>query len=189
MSHPKPNRIGITGSPGTGKRSVGLELAKITGLEFVSINEYAINHGFGKWSRGEYVVDVERLHGRINTNNRIVSGHLLPLVVPKTNLDLVVVLRCSPALLKRRYKKRRYSKAKTTENLEAEIIGEIASIAYKEYGIHKLVEIDTTNAGTPRAIAKRIIDISKGAKSRPFGTVDWISHIHSARDLRRAVCP
>ncbi len=179
-----PNRIGITGSPATGKKSVGLELANLTELEFVSINEYAIEHGFGRWIGGEFEVNTRRLYGRIDTTNRIVCGHLLPDVIPKGKLDLVIVLRCSPLVLRKRYKKRGYNKAKTFGNLETEMIGGISSNALKSYGIHKLIEIDTTRVKNPRTVAKRIIDIARGVKPRSFGKVDWLSRIHSAGELR-----
>ena len=176
-----PNRIGITGSPSTGKKSVGLELANLTGLEFVSINEYAIEHRFGEWLGEEFEVNTGRLYGRIDTTNKIVCGHLLPDVIPKDKLDLVIVLRCSPLVLRKRYRKRGYKKAKTFGNLEAEMIGSISSNALKSYGIHKLIEIDTTRIKNPRTIAKRIIDKARGAKTRTFVKVDWLSHIRSAR--------
>lgn len=185
ISRAIPNRIGITGSPATGKKSVGLELANITGRTFVSINEYAIRHGFGRWIGAEFEVNTGRLYGRIDTTNKIVCGHLLSDVVPKDRLDLVIVLRCSPLVLRKRYKKRGYNKVKTIWNLEAELIGDISSNALKVYGIHKLAEIDMTRIRNPRTAAKRIIDIANGMKPRLFGKVDWLSHIHSAGELNR----
>lgn len=187
ISYPAPSRVGITGSPATGKKSIGREIAKISGLKFLSINEYAIERGFGSWMGKEFVVDTKRLKGKIDAENRIVSGHLLSNVIPKRELDFVVVLRCSPNVLTKRYKKRGYPKNKIVENVEAEMIGEIASTALRTYGIHKLAEIDTTRVRNPETIAKRIVDIGRGVKPRSFGKVDWLSHIHSGRALRSAL--
>lgn len=188
MTHPILTRIGITGSPATGKKSVGLELAKITGLKFVSVNEFAINGGFGGWVGDEFVVDIRRLRGRIDTKNKIVVGHLLPYVVPRSKLDFVAILRCSPLVLKRRYKRRGYSQSKTIENLEAEMIGDVASASLSAYGIHKLAEIDMTRIRSPSGVANRILDMSIGVKPRSFGKVDWLSNIHSATKLRSTFC-
>ena len=44
----EPIRIGITGSPGTGKKTLGELLSKILQEEFVSINDYAIRQGYGR---------------------------------------------------------------------------------------------------------------------------------------------
>ena len=105
----EPKRIGITGSPGTGKRTLGKHLSKILKEEFVSINDFAVREGYGKKSDDDFVVDVRRLGGKIKTGNRIISGHLLPYVIPDRDLDLVIVLRCSPTVLRKRYDARGYS--------------------------------------------------------------------------------
>ncbi len=87
---PEKARIGITGSPGTGKKSIGRALSVMTHLEFISINEYAIKNKFAIKIGTEYVIDTQRLRGKIDTRGKIISGHLLPFVVPNDDLDLVV---------------------------------------------------------------------------------------------------
>lgn len=174
MNDTEELRIGITGSPGTGKKTVGKAFAKITGLEFVSINEFAIKNRFGKQVGSEFTVDVKRLRGKIETQGRMLSGHLLPYVVPNRDLDLVVLLRCSPNVLRRRYSSRSYSNEKIRENIEAEMIGVIAFACLKEYDIEKIAEFDTTRTKVD-TIARKVSDIIKGKEGPSFGSIDWLS--------------
>src|SRR5579872_1378343 len=110
-------RIGITGSPATGKKSLGRILSEKTEMKFVSINDFSIKNHFAKREGKEFVVDARKLRGKIKTEDTIVSGHLLPYVVPGPDLDLVVVLRCSPIVLRKRYEARHYSEEKIRENV------------------------------------------------------------------------
>ena len=156
-------RIGITGSPGTGKKSVGKKLAELTGLKFVSINDFAIKNHFAIRVRSEYVVDLRKLRDKIETRDRIVVGHLLPYLISDRDLDLIVVLRCSPRVLRTRYESRRYSEKKIIENIEAELIGLIADKAAEVYSCDKLAEFDTSKT-TPETIGRRIVSIIKGRR-------------------------
>ena len=179
-------RIGITGSPGTGKKSVGSELAKITGKPLVFINDYAISHGFGKRTNSEFEVDEGRLYGKVPTENSIVVGHLLPYVVKRNQLDSVVVLRCSPATLKKRLLHRGYSTSKLEENVGAEVLGVIPYKALQTFGSTKLSEFDTTRS-KPKAAAKKILDTIIGKRPKPFGAIDWLSGAESPRSLMRVL--
>jgi adenylate kinase len=167
-------RIGITGSPGTGKKTVGKKLAKLTGLKFVSINDFAIKNHFAKREDSEYVVDLRKIRGQIETQNRIVAGHLLPYIVPNGDLDLVVVLRCSPRVLRTRYESRGYSEKKIIENIEAELIGLIADKAAEVYSRDKLAEFDTSKT-KPETTGRGIVSIIKGRKLPSFGSIDWLT--------------
>jgi len=170
-----PARIGITGSPGTGKKSVAIELAKLSGLNLLLINEFVMKHRLGAMRNKEFVVDLERARRAIDTNGRIICGHLLPYIVPKSELDFVVVLRCSPDVLKKRYARRGYSQEKINENLEAEMIGVIAEKAMSVYGSKKLIEFNTTRTRVPGRVSKRVFEIMKGDSPPTFGRVDWLS--------------
>ena len=177
-----PTRIGITGSPGTGKKSVARELAKITGLEVLLINNFVIKHGLGVWRGEEYLVDFRSARRKIDTRGRIVCGHLLPYLVPNSKMDFVAVLRCSPRVLKRRYLVRRYSSKKTIENLEAEMIGVIAEKAISVYK-EKVGEFDTTKTREPIRVAKRIVETILGDRPASIGGFDWLSSQFSPRAL------
>jgi len=166
-------RIGITGSPATGKKTLGKILAERLGEEYVSINEFAIKNHFAKRKNNEYIINVSRLRGKIGTNGKIVAGHLLSYVVPEKDLDLVIVLRCSPLLLRNRYQSRRYSENKIRENIEAEMIGLISAECARVYGAKKIAEFDTSKL-KPETIARRTLDIIKGRTKSSFGSIDWL---------------
>jgi len=170
----KSARIGITGSPGTGKKSVGLELARLTGLKFISLNEVAIKNRIGRWKDGEFLVDISKLRRKkIETRGKIIVGHLLPYVIPASNLDFVAILRCSPNVLKKRYSSRGYSRSKTEENLEAELLGIISFKALQAYGRSKVGEFDTTRTRNPVRTALLILKTMLGERSKRYGIEKW----------------
>jgi adenylate kinase len=179
------SRIGITGSPATGKKAVGKLLSDLTGLQYVSINDYAITNHFAEQVGKEYVVDTHRLRGKIDTKSKIVSGHLLPYVIPDKTIDLVVVLRCSPNVLRKRYESRKYSEKKTRENVESELIGLISAACGGAYQLRKIAEFDTSKT-KPETTARKILDIIKGQKEPSFGSIDWLSTL-TPTTLQRAV--
>ncbi|MDA4111838.1 MAG: adenylate kinase family protein, partial [Thaumarchaeota archaeon] len=178
-----PSRIGITGSPATGKKSVGIILAKLLNLKFFSINDFAIDRGFGKWKGEDFLVDIKSLRGRIDTKDRIVSGHLLPYVIPNRDLDLIYVLRCSPHELRKRYESRGYSERKILENIEAEALGIIMGKCLQEYDLRKIAEVDMSRIRNPKSEAKRMLDIIKGRRKGLSGVVDWLSSARTPTDL------
>ncbi|MHB8566599.1 MAG: adenylate kinase family protein [Nitrososphaerales archaeon] len=165
--------IGITGTPATGKKSIGKELAKLTGLEYSSINELAMQLNIGEWKEDEYEVDTSLLRGKIKTRGKIVSGHLLPYVVPRKDLDYVIVMRCSPSILAKRYSQRSYTAEKISENLESELLDIIFSKAISVYGQSSVYEFDTTRFRNPKRAAKRILEMLEGKLPRHSGTVNW----------------
>lgn len=182
-------RVGLTGSPATGKKSVGVCLAKLTGLDFVSLNDIAVKAKLGRRSKGEFLVDVEKLRAsEIDTRGKIISGHLLPYVIPRENLDFVAILRCSPQVLRKRYLSRGYSSAKIEENLEAELLDIISFKCLEAYGGRKVAEFDTTRSKNPETIARLIMDTLLGKMPRRYGEALWsLSASKSPRSLRAAL--
>jgi adenylate kinase len=176
-------RIGITGSPATGKKTVGAFLSKELGLEIISINEYALTHKLGVWKKGEFEVDTESLKGKILTKDRIVVGHLLPYVIPKRDLDFVAILRCSPLVLMKRYLERAYSEPKIEENLEAEALDIIAQKALDVFGREKVSEFDTTSKKSS-SVAYEIVETLAGRRKYSFSKIGWLN-IKSERELKR----
>jgi adenylate kinase len=181
------NRIGITGSPATGKRSVATELSKITALEPFSINDYAISHELGCRRDEEYELDVRRLRG-IETSGRVIYGHLLPYVVSRADIDFVAVLRCSPIELRKRYERRGYGEKKIRANIEAEVLGLVSYLCLKKYGKLKVGEFDTSKA-SPKRIAHSVLETVKGNIPRRFGEFDWLRSAKSAHSLLRILSP
>ena len=166
-------RIGITGTPGTGKKSVGIEFSKLTGFEFVSINELAIKNKAGRWRKREYVVQPSKLRGKIDTEGKVVCGHLLPYVVPARDIDFVAILRCSPLVLRKRFVERSYPSKKVRENLESELLDLISLKSLEVYGRNKVFEFDTTRIKNPKTVARRIVETLRGERKRQFGLATW----------------
>ena len=94
----------------------------------------------------------------------------------------MAVLRCSPAVLRKRYLKWIYDVLKIEENIEAEMIGVIASKSLEVFGESKLAEFDTSKA-TPAAVARRIVETLKGNRNPQFGKIDWLSHQCFSQEL------
>ncbi len=176
----------LTGTPGTGKKAVGRELARMTGLEFVSLNDFAIRQKLGRRSGREFLVDVSRLKRRkIQTRGKIIAGHLLPEVVSPENLDFVAILRASPPVLRRRYSELRYGESKIRENLEAEILDLVSYRALQTYGRNKVGEFDTTRT-SPETVARRVLETMVGKRPREYGKMRWAERAFaSPRSLTR----
>ena len=165
--------IGITGSPGTGKKTVGKELAKLLDYDLILLNDLAIEHGKGKWAGSTFQVDTRKLAKmNIKTKGAIVVGHLLPFVVQRNKIDFVAVLRCSPFTLKQRYSKRRYSKKKVAQNIEAELLDLVSFSSLQVFGRKKIAEFDTTET-RPDLVAKKIVQTINGTRARHYGLNTW----------------
>jgi adenylate kinase len=176
--------IGITGTPGTGKKSIAPILAKNFGLPCISLNELAKSRGLVV-SAAEGAVDTEKLRKAVLSSlpgEVVVYGHLLPYVLSPSIVSKVAVLRCEPSELKSRLKDRRYEGPKLTENLEAELIGLISSDTYDAFGSEKSFDFDTSGL-SPAQSARLISDVVRGpsASSR---RIDWTQGYDSGAKLR-----
>lgn len=118
-------KIGITGTPGTGKSSVAKVLATMLGFERIECTTFVKMHKLGTKKGKEIEVPIPRLKKALDKElkmhkNVVVEGHLLcemPLA-----LDMIFVIRCAPTILVKRLGKRKYSKKKIHENLECELL-------------------------------------------------------------------
>jgi adenylate kinase len=174
--------IGVTGSPGTGKKSVSPLVAASLRLRCLSVNDLA--RECGALARPEGIVDVDLLRSRIPKRvpgPALVYGHLLPHVLESRSVERVVVLRCAPSVLKRRLAERGYQTRKIEENVEAELIGVVSADAYGAFGSAKTFEFDTTRS-TPTGAAERIAKLMK--KGIPAPRIDWTLRYDSGAKLR-----
>ena len=167
--------LGITGSPGTGKKTLAPLVAARLGLPFSSVEELAASYGLA-WRdapRGE--VDTSALRKRFSKDPpapTLIYGHLLPFVLPKSSVSRVAVLRCEPSKLKARLLARGYSFPKVKENVEAELIGLVSSDSFRAFGGLHTCEYDTTQSEPPAA-ARAIAEMLRGPKvAGP--RIDWI---------------
>jgi len=170
--------VGVTGSPGTGKKSISPLVAAALGLKCLAINDLA--RKCGALGRGGSEVDVELLRDRIGrevTGPALLFGHLIPYVLDPRSARKVVILRCDPGVLKTRLARRGYSARKLRENVEAELIGVVSADAYSAFGPN-CFEFDTTRT-TPGGAAERVVRLLQ--KARPAPRVDWTLGYDSAK--------
>ena len=170
--------VGLTGTPGTGKKSVAPLVASLIGLPYVSINDLA-----GPRTTGDDL-DTKMLRARLRVKVRATSllyGHLLPYVVDKRSMSKVAVLRCEPGALKKRLQAREYPPAKVASNLEAELIGVVSFDTFTKFGPEITAEVDTTRT-TPKDAARIIARFLLGQSILPR-RIDWSLGYDSAARL------
>jgi adenylate kinase len=177
--------LGLTGTPGTGKKSIAPLLAARLKIPSVSLNEYASELGLGERKNGALLVDTEELRTSILKHQprpSLVYGHLLPEVLRADEVERVFVLRCDPRVLKRRLFSRGYNEAKVRQNLEAELIGVVMYACISAYSDESVFGFDTTRTSAEQAartLARRFI--------RPNlheSEIDWVPSYASAAKLR-----
>ncbi|MBU5557700.1 MAG: adenylate kinase family protein [Candidatus Aenigmatarchaeota archaeon] len=173
---PTKRVVALTGTPGTGKTTVSRMLAK-RGWNVLELNRAIVKQKlYTRWDarRATFIADMSAVRNfvkqKIKFGNWIVVSHLSHLLPPKM-IDVVIVLRCRPETLAMRLRRKRWSKSKINENVEAEFIGLIASEARQK---HKQVfEIDTTRRSSSQTIAA-IEKVLKGSGESYRKSIDWL---------------
>ena len=166
-------RTALTGTPGVGKSSAA---ALVRSVRTVSVNALAANCGAitGRDAlRDSKEVDMEVL-GRAAEDiegDVMFEGHLSHLL----RVDLAVVLRCSPKVLKERLEAKGWRESKIMENAEAEAVDVILVEALD--AVPKVCEIDTTDLSAER-VAVAVEEILAGESEKyPVGHVDWSQEV------------
>ena len=175
--------FGITGTPGTGKKSIAPMVAKRLTAQCVSLNDLARSCGLVRGASGD--VDVGKLRSRLRRGlprDAVVYGHLLPYVLDSSAVAKVVVLRCEPGALKERLRARGYEPKKIIEDVEAELIGVVSSDAFDSYGKEKTWEVDTTRT-TPGEAAAAVSRVTE-EKARTAKRIDWTLDYDTGAKLR-----
>jgi adenylate kinase len=176
-------RIAISGTPCTGKTEISKLLSKKLNYRLISINEFAEElDAFVGYDRKmeSRILDLDKLKKEIKKikGDFILEGHTSHLFP----MDMAVVLRCNPEILKKRLEKRYpNNKLKVQENLEVEILGVITSEAVMNN--KKVYEIDTSKKNVERSV-KDILTILKG-KTENFkvGRINWLEKYYDMIDL------
>jgi len=171
--------LGITGTPGTGKKSVAPLVAEILGIPDYSLNELARSD---RAKSGE--VDTALLGKKVVAavpSRAVIYGHLVPYALPPRTVERVVVLRCEPAVLKKRLTSRGYGEEKVRANVEAELIGLLSAESTLRFGADFVAEFDTTQSG-PKEAARSVSSLLTGkAEGERY---DWTVHYDSALKLK-----
>ncbi len=159
----------ITGTPGTGKTVIAQALAKKIGFELIDIKKIVNeNKKIYNMENGERVVDLTKLKKLIlkeikQDKTVIIENHLLcELRLPA---KFVFVLRCEPAILKKRLAMRKYQKKKIEENLLAEMLDYCTQLSRKNYKKSIVIELDTAKRNVNKCVAE-IINVIKGRKKK-----------------------
>lgn len=171
-----PTLIAITGTPGTGKSTVGKAL-RSRGYEVIDLGRL-IEEGelLGELDpvRDTHEVDLDALDELVREkggDEAIVVGHLAHCL----SVDRAVVLRCRPPVLEERLRARGWSEAKIRENLEAEACDIILVESLEE--VDRVFEIDVSSMG-PEQVLSAVEDILKGrGEDYAPGQVDWSEEV------------
>lgn len=169
--------VAVTGTPGTGKTSACDVLAR-RGYAVVDLDEAARKGGFivGRdEARQSDEVDVEALRENLRVPAKI--AFLRSHYSHRMDVNLAVVLRCRPSVLRLRLEARGWPPAKVRENVEAEAIDVITQEAAEVLPL--VYEVDTTSS-TSEQTAEAILGILQGrTEGRQPGSVDWSEEVLS----------
>ena len=165
-------RVGITGTPGTGKSTVAEILARKLNLPLFNLSRLVREEGlYTSYDEGReaYEVEPEKLREFFEGKEDFIAEGLVAHYIP---VDYLIILRASPETVKERLKERPYSQEKINENAEAERFAVIATEALENPLFKKVIHIDTTNR-SPEEVARLIEEaIRKGEEL--FEEVDWL---------------
>jgi len=174
----------ITGNPGVGKHTIAKEIGKKLHLPIIDINSIAQEFGMFEKNEETNDVDVAKLEKVIREkilHPVLFVGHLAPYVISSKKIKKVIVLRKNPYDLISVYKKRKYSKEKSKDNLGSEVLGIILHDSITQFGAEKTLQIDVTLRSV-KETTKKILDAIKGkTKSEE---VDWLTTITEKNDLK-----
>ena len=170
-------RLALTGTPGVGKTTIASLLADV-GYQVETVQDIAERFGCiddVDSEVGAMPIDIDDLNTQIHSewkNNPIksivIDGHLSHLLP----VDYVVILRCSPSVLRKRLTGRSYAEQKISGNVDWEILGS----AWAEMDdTVPAIEFDSSSDGV-ETVFQRIMDwLADDFKPRrPLRLIDWI---------------
>ncbi|TSA42751.1 AAA family ATPase [archaeon] len=178
----KGTAILITGTPGTGKTTISRLLATELRACYVDpktlLRRKEVDYTYDE-KRKTRTVSLKRLRNRLceraarTDHGLVIDSHIALETGPLPRLVRAIVLRCDPIVLEQRLERKRWSKSKIGENLQAEILAICLWDAVENYGWNKILEIDTTEKAPSRVIQLIMKDLHKKRIQRQ-PKVDWL---------------
>jgi len=190
---PSPVRVGVTGTPGTGKSTAtdrfrervdDREYAGIPSgsVEVVHLNDVVQDaelYDDVDEERDSVVVDLDALAEWVDDYVDSTTADVVVLdshLAHHLALDRVVVLRCHPETLERRLTDRGEPDAKAVENAESEALDVVLGESVDAHGTDAVYEVDTTDQ-SPTAVADVIASVVLGDREPSAGTVDYVEYL------------
>ena len=149
----------VTGTPGTGKTTVAKLLAEKTGYEYIDLNAILLSRYKLDYDpeAETWDVDVEKAVRDVELPEKcVIDGHLSH----HFPVDIVIVLRCRPNVLRERLREKGWNEQKIKENVEAEAINVIGEEA--RWDNDRVFEIDTTSL-SPEKVVEEAVKILNGS--------------------------
>ena len=179
--------IGITGNPGTGKKTIASKLSEKIKMEIFDINKFIIENKYGQYEKNQLIIsDINQIEDeiehKIEGKKYIIIGHLLPELIKKESLWKIFVLRCEPNILIERYRLRDYEESKIKDNIVSELIGTVCYDSIMRYGNNKTFEIDVSNQSVNNIVDEIHNIVTNNIKS--INTIDWLESAHKSENLR-----
>nr|MDO8116691.1 AAA family ATPase [Candidatus Sigynarchaeota archaeon] len=179
----------ISGTPGSGKKTVALELARLLRARVLHLGEFIEARSLHeRWDeeqqtrivdedvlREALLSEIESLKKEGNVEFLIVEGILVDVIADVA--DHAVVLRLDPRALGHRLEARGYAKPKVEENVQSELLGVCTHHMIESIG-KAFADIDTTSLSVVHCarVIHDIIQCKTGQGEYIPGKIDWISN-------------
>jgi len=177
----------VTGTPGVGKTTVSQKLASKLDAVYVGVTELVKKQNLitsVDKERKTLIADTKKVSKHLQgilaktEGILIIEGHYAVDVVPKKDVNTVIVLRRDPRELKAALEKRGYDEKKLWENLSAEILDVCLWDALSACGPNKVCEIDVSGK-TVEAVVEEMMMVLEKREDCRNGVVDWLGKLEN----------
>lgn len=167
--------VAITGTPGTGKSSVGAVLSS-RGYHVVDLDVEAEKLGLIETdASGDRLVDIDALARALRAPTKI--AFFMAYYAHRMPVNTTIVLRCHPRTLRERLEARGWPAEKVRENVEAEAIDVVLQEAVEEGP--PVFEVDMTRLTSAEG-ADAVLGILQGRTGgHEPGAIDWSEEVLS----------